>query len=241
MHLKSVALFLAVASTAAYASLQDEFTVKWAPKVGNVYKYKVDVTAKGLQGPAGEGEAKFGANLTRTILEVKSDGNIVVEEKQTDFTLSFDGQDMSAMMPIESITEKITATPLGSVVERVSDADPSMNNPRLSNAQVFVFPGKPLKVGETWVRETAADSSLGLFPTKTTFTFQGTEMVGQWNCFKVTFEFAESDASANMEGTGTAWLSIEDGELVKGESKFKNVEFGPGLTADAEGLVMRSE
>lgn len=240
MHARTLALSLLAVSAIGLA-IQDAVDVKWAPKPASTAKYKMQLIAKGIEGPSGPAELKFTSVVSRLVKEVRTDGNIVVEEKQSDFVIMFGEQDVTSMVPITAVTSTNVYAANGEAIERKSDAPDGMNNPRLDNALVFTFPGKSVKVGETWTRTTAADTSKGLFPTETVFKYEGSEMVEKWNCHKISYTFKESGAPDNIESTGTLWIDVTDGEQVKGAYTVKNIEFGPGMRSDAEGTVTRLE
>lgn len=224
------ALLLAAVSIAAV----DAVKIEWKPKAGAVAKYKLTAKAFIL----GQ-EMVYGASVTSKILDVKTDGNIEVEEKQSDISIKFGDEDLSSRAPA-SITTTTVSKPSGETVTRKSDSD--QDNPRLESAMEFVFPEKEVSTGDTWAIKRAADSGKGVFARETTFTYAGDETVGKWSCRKVTVSFKEIDAPVNMTTEGTVWISIEDGTMIKGVFKLKNVEFGPGLPpSDSDSEISRIE
>lgn len=233
---RSLALvsLLALASVAALA--QDSASLVWKPKAGNTLKYKLQVKAS-MEGQ----EFAFGTTITQKVLEVRQNGEVVVEGKQSNFTLSIAGEDMSAMMGDMAMTETSTMDRFGNVLSRKSDAPAEMDNARLDQAILFVFPQKAdLKVGETWTRSVKADASKGQRAAEATFKFEGTETVNGIKSNKVTYTFVETEGTAAMKVDAVIYLASEDGELVKAEYKMKNLELGPGAPpSDATATIVR--
>ncbi len=233
MKMRTISLAAAMLAAVAMAGV-DAVNIKWKPKAGDTAKYKISAKAN----IAGS-EMNFGAAMSTKVVEVKADGNIVVEEKQSDMKIMFGDQDMSSMAPA-AVTGTTTMKPNGEVVSRKSDSE--MDNPRMEAALEFVYPEKELNVGDSWSIKRDADSGKGLFARETTFTYEGTEMVGKWNCYKIKVAFKEVGAPTNMEASGYSWVSVEDGSQVKGSYKLKNVEFAPGAPpSDADSDVIRIE
>ncbi len=230
-------LSVAAAMLAAVAMATfDGVSLKWKPTAGQTAKYKI--TAKAMvDGPQGKAEMNFGATMDLKVLEVKADGNIVMEEKQSNLSIKMGDQDFSSFAP-QSVTVTTTSKPNGEVVSRKSDSE--QDNARLESSLEFVFPDKDVKVGDSWSIKREADSGKGLFARETTYTYEGSEMVGKWNCHKIKVAFKEVGAPTNMEVAGTVWVSVEDGSPVKGSYKMKNVEFAPGMPpTDSDSELVR--
>ena len=210
----------------------DAVKIEWKPKASSTAKYKLTAKAN-MQGQ----EMNFGATITSKVLDVKADGNIEVEEKQSEISIKFGDQDLSSMAPA-AITTTTVSKPTGETVSRKSDSE--QDNPRLEAATEFVYPDKAVNKGDTWTIKRAADSGKGLFARETTFTYAGDETVSKWSCRKITFSYKEIDAPSNMTNEGTLWVSSEDGTMIKGTFKMKNVEFGPGLPpTDSDSEITR--
>lgn len=231
MKMRTFSIAAAMLAAVAMASL-DTVNIKWKPKAGDTAKYKITAKAN----IAGS-EMNFTAAMSTKVLEVTADGNITVEEKQSDMKIMFGDQDMSSMAPA-LVTGTSTMKPNGEVISRKSDSE--MDNPRMEAALEFVFPDKELKVGDSWSVKRDADSGKGLFARGTTYTYEGTEMVGKWNCYKIKVDFKETGAPTNIEALGYSWVSVEDGSQIKGSYKLKGIEFAPGAPpSDADSDVIR--
>lgn len=223
-------MLLAAVSIAAI----DAVKIEWKPKASSTAKYKLTAKAN-MQGQ----EMNFAATITSKVLDVKADGNIEVEEKQSEISIKVGDQDFSSMAPA-SITTTTVSKPNGETVSRKSDSE--QQNPRLEAATEFAYPDKAVNVGDSWTIKRPADSAKGLFAREATFTYEGDETVGKWACRKIKISFKETDAPTNMTVEGTLWISNEDGTMVKGIYKMKNVEFAPGLPpSDSDSEIARIE
>lgn len=242
MQLRATALALLSLSALSLAARQDPVEVKWKPKAGSVYKYKMEVLASGIEGPQGPAELKISSTLTRTIKELLEDGNVNVEEAQNELSVLFDGQDLTEMLGASSFTTTMKVAPNGETLEKKSDAPEQTDNPRLNNATAFTYPAGPLAIGATWTREVAADASKNIPSASTTFTLSATEDIdSKWKAHKIDIVFKEGEGSNPMSATGTIWIDVVDGELIKGNYTIKAVEFAPGIVADATSTLTRVE
>jgi hypothetical protein len=211
----------------ALAGVQ-EATLEWKPRAGAEFKYKMTTEAT-VDSPMGSGPVKMSASMTNRIVEIRPDGSVVLESKQEDMKLSFMGMDMDDAIP--AMTSKVIFNKHGEVLERSSDVPQEMDNQRLENVFVFVYPKTPVKPGDTWTHTTKGDTNKGTFDSEVVFTYRGIERQNNVEVHKVTYTFRELNAPKNMEGEGTAWLDVRDGELVKGTYSIKNVEFAEGIVA----------
>lgn len=229
---KRAILLAGLALSALALASYDAVSIKWKPKAGDTAKYKITAKAN-IAGT----EMNFGAILTTKVVEITADGNVTVEEKQSDISVKFGDQDFSNMGP-QTMESSSTMKPNGEVIARKSASE--MDNPRLEAALEFVFPDKDMEKGGSWTIKRDADSAKGLFARETKYTYVGPDTVGKRTCHKIEIAFRELDAPSNMEVTGTVWVDVEDGSQVKGTYKMKNIEFAPGTPpADGESEVIR--
>lgn len=232
--------FVSLLAFAAVSMAQDPTALDWKPQVGRVLKYKLSVKASMDMG-AGPQDLLVGMQLTSTTKEVRPNGEVVVETKQGGMSLSIGGQDMSAMVGEMVTTETATMNRRGETLSRKSDAPEGMDNQRLTEAITFIYPDKPVKVGDTWTRTIKADAAKGVRAGTATFKFEGVETVdGKWKSNRITYTYKEAEGNDAMQCAATVWLAAEDGELVKGEYKMKNFTFAPQAPpGDAIATVVR--
>jgi hypothetical protein len=237
-----VATAFVMASLSALAFVAEPVKIAWAPKAGTEFKYKFRSTASNIQGPTGPTDLKISADLLHKIKEVKADGSVVVEDRQTGFTIFLGDTDVKSLgAPIpDSIVETSIEKANGEVIERKSDAPAEFQNSRMDNVASFIYPDHAVNVGDTWNRKLTADKAKGTFSSETTYTYSGSDTIGSIKCNKIDVAFKETDAPTNVTATGTYWISAEDGELVKASIKMKNADFGHGMPpADTETTIER--
>ena len=215
---------------AAFAAVSP-LTIAWKPKAGTVIKFKSNA-----KGSAGGQDFTVDASLVQTTKEVKSDGNVVVETKQTTTSAMFGGNDVSSQIP--EVTETSTQKPNGEVVSKESDSP--MKQPRMDAMTQFIYPDHAVDIGDSWTFNAKGDKDKGTYDVEIKFTFQGQEKVGDINCDKIAFDAAEKGADAPISAKGTMWVDAENGEMVKSSSQVKNVPFGPGGTGDMELTTVRA-
>jgi len=232
-------IFLAAASlsllVAVAVAAQDAVKIAWTPKVGFTQNYTLKFTGTGLNIPGMTGDLSVTGTVVHKINEIKSDGHIIVEEKQSDVVIKIGDQEMPNP-GAKVITETYTYLPTGEIIESKSDSTEGDQNARLEESNAFVFPANPVKVGDTWKRTGKANSARGIFDNESTYTYQGTDTVDGVACYKIGVDFKETGAPTNMTGTGTFWINTADGELAKAEESLKNVEL-PGLPNPFNAMV----
>lgn len=223
---------LTLAAIVSFATVGDSANVTWKPKVGNEIHYKFVSEIPDL---GGQGDMKLGADVDHKITEIRPDGNVVVVDKQSDFSVTLNGTDMTqaaaGQIP-QSVTETTIEKPNGQIVERKTDAPAQMAQPRMDALSEFVFPDHSVNVGDTWSKNLTGDKAKGTFDSQTTYTYQGKEAVGGTDSYKIAFEYKETNAPSNITASGTFWVSADDGELVKATMKVKNAQLGPLPSVD---------
>lgn len=233
MNLKAVTLASLLLASMAVAT-GDAVKIQWKPKAGSTAKYKLNVKATS---DALGGDILIGISVASKILEVKADGTVVVEEKQSDFSIKAGGQDVPGP---DAVTSTSTMSPRGEVLSHKTDSQ--MESGRMDAALEFVYPDKDVNAGDSWTVKKDADKDKGLFNRETTYTFDGTEKVGKWDCYRIKVSFKETSAPTNMTYTATVWVATDDGTMIKGNYDMKSVEFGPGMPpTDATSEIMRTE
>ncbi|HWP31946.1 MAG TPA: hypothetical protein VNK96_09535 [Fimbriimonadales bacterium] len=216
---------------------QDAVTLAWKPTVGMVNKYKVEVNSTMDMGDGQPHKVVVNFNITEKILKIRDDGNIEVEATQGEMGIVIDGQDLGQGMP--SQTSVTVMKPNGETLERKTENAPGMDNPRLEESFTFIYPDKPLRIGDTWTRKVKADAKKGTVDAEATYKYEGTETVNGQTLWKVSYQFKETGGDMPFTVSGVVWLSSKDGTLFKGEYTMKNVEFQPGVRADATAKVTK--
>lgn len=221
---------LVVATAIAAASAMQGVNIKWTPKEGAIYKYKMNAKMNVGQ------DVTVSATITNKIDKVLTD-KVTIIATQSDSKVDVGGQ---AMDQPES-TETQTVAFNGEVLESKSSTEmPGMNMRRMAQSFQFIYPGNEVKEGETWVHKSKANKEKGLFDSETTFKYIGIEEVEGIKCWKVTSEFKESGAPTNATATSTFWISSVDSELVKTVNTGKSITISDDIPSfDMEATTIR--
>jgi len=221
----------AFAALSAFAAAHQLTIIAWKPKAGATYHYKGHMLFHKVQSPAGVADLTFDEKMVATNKEIRPDGNIVVETKHTDFKVMLGDFDAVAMgaFPVKEINETVVEKPNGEVISNISDAPKEMQSARMDAISSFIFPDKPMRVGDTWVHTAEGDKNKGTYNTTTTFKYLGPDTVGSTPAYKCSMDYAERNAPTDITASGTFWIAQADGELLKAEITVKNAETGPGL------------
>ncbi len=202
----------------------------WKPKAGDTQKYRLNVSMTGDPAVLGFGKLELSITTTEKIKEVKEDGKVVQESTQSEFSVKVDGQDLGGGGEMPAVSVTTIFYPDGRIF--AIEGDPTAGPPpRVAESMVFLYPGpeKEFRVGESWTHKRGGDAQRGTRASETTYTYLGQEKVDRWDAYKVAFKFRETEGENAMEVTGTVWLGVENGYVVKGEYELTNVEFAPGM------------
>lgn len=211
-------LLLAVASSAL---AQDTFDLKRKPKAGATLNFTLTVNAD-FSGQ----QILVTAKTAEKILEVKPNGDFVVETKQTDTKVKVSGQEFPAG---EESTDKVTYNAAG-LVQTIAGDNTDSSTYRMQNLALFVAPKDAVKVGDKWTQEFKADSKTGAVAAGAEYEVVAAEKVGSWDTVKIKWTFAEKEGGEPASCTGFLWISKEDGSLVKltGDAKNAPIPGAPG-------------
>lgn len=230
---------LGLIAVAGLALAQDTTKLSWTPVAGKTQKYNMVVKSQMDMG-GGPQEMTMDATLVNKTVEVKANGNIVVEEIFNINKLMFGAMDVTEMaggMSGAKSTRELSKT--GEVISKKNSSQ-EMDMPRMENAYQFRFPEAPVKSGESWTIKSKGSKEKGTFDSEATFTFVGTEEVGGKKLNKITIAYKEIDAPTPVSAAGTYWLDPADGEMVQASIKLKNVQFAAELPAvDADVSIKR--
>lgn len=221
---------LVVAAAIAAASTMQAVAIKWNPKEGATYKYKMEAKMNVGQ------DVTINANLTNKIEKVLDD-KVTMSVTQSDTKVDVGGQAMDQ----PGSTETQTVARNGEVLESKSSTDTAgMNMRRMAQSFQFIYPGNDVKEGETWTHKSKADKAKDLYDSETVFTYVGMEEVDGVKCYKITSVFKETGAPTNASAKNTFWVSVEDTELVKSTNSAKSITISADFPAfDMEASTVR--
>lgn len=204
-------LALVAISVLAYAA--QGIDLKWTPKVGDKATYKV----KGTFELGGMGEAVLAGTRSEEITEIK-DGNVVAVAN-TKMTANAGGTEF----PIPDAKETTKSKLDGTVLEvSVDEKQAGTAGLRLGRVTAFVFPGKPVAIGDTWTAEEKKDEKQDLPGYKVEFKLVGEEKVGAWDTYKVTSKGGETEGDAPTKVEATFWVEKSTGNMVHSLSNLKD-------------------
>lgn len=219
-----IGLLSAAVVAAAFVA---DYTLNYSPKVGTTTKYKMS----GVFDFEGT-EIMFTASTSNKVLEVKANGDYVIEEVQDNAKVSFGGQEMDAP---SGGPNRTTFSPSGKVVDMQGDmVDGSAY--RTAGVSSFYKPTKAVKVGDSWKIELKGDSKLGSVDSVASYTVEAEEAVGAWQTLRIAFDVKETTGSQPASSSGKIWIDHRDGEMVKVEGRWKDVPV-PGAPAPITGTM----
>jgi hypothetical protein len=215
-----VAALLTVGAALIFPAGKDPVTISWKPKLGEVhkYKYKLIVPFRGII-------ITRTSDLTETIKAIRPDQSVTVENKTTNGQTTYAGQPMPSF---QDSTEDVVTAPDGRTIRRETDSENS--HPNNEEFNQFLFPSKPLNVGDTWQLKGPGDPDGGSIPYEINYTYKGTETADGVSCNKIEFTFKELNCLNPITGSGTVWLDPRDGSVVRKRLK------GKDFTSSAEGI-----
>lgn len=226
---------LAVAALGVSALAQD--SIVWKPKVGDKSKHSMKIMSE-FSGT----DFEVNMVLSNEVKKVTAK-EIVTHETMGDFKIFMGGQPMDAMggpsgddMVMEPTV--MTRDPRGMILSIEAPAAPGMDGQddggmmkRFMRMNSFQYPANPVNVGDEWKIEHAAIPAEGIAAARSVFTYKGQEVVNKIPVYKIEFAFSELTGSAPMGATGTLWLRMTDGELVRLTAAAVNMQMGP-MTSD---------
>lgn len=220
--IRFVSALVAISLVAGAVAWQDEAKIVWQPKAGSVAVYNMNVNA---EGDFGQGPMKIEVSMKVTNkIDTVTEKEVTVSSKTTDMKIKLDGNEMPGGG--EEETGSSTFSLDGELISTKSDS--GMGNIRLEQMSTFLYPDRAVKPGETWTRTVKGDKG-GKVNATATYTYQGTEKVGNWDCFKVTYDYKETQGEKPSTAKGTIWIDQATGDAVKLEATLKDVVFQDGL------------
>jgi len=223
MQFRSGAVFAGVVITALAFCGFDGFSIKAAPKVGDVHKYrqmgKFDV---------GGTEIDFSSVSTQKILKVEPSGSYTVKEEVSETKMN------GAVLPNNQSPQGNTTTysAKGEITKIEGDGvDEGVY--RFANIALVILPDKTVSPGDSWSFDIKEDKTKGVMAATAKYTLVGEDKVGAINALKVKFGVKEA-AAGGGSSDGAVWINKVDGSLVKLTAKLINVpvQGGPTISGD---------
>jgi hypothetical protein len=210
----SLALMAGLAALALTAA--DTYSLKRVANVGDVLRYRTDVELT-VQGRS----ATISTLQIERVLKSGADG-YEIEERATDQRYRSDGQDVRVPGEDRSVAAYDTRGQLLELRETALEPD----SYRRANMVRFIAPKDPVAIGDGWTHEFPSDSKRGVVSAQISYKVDAREMIGSYEAVKLSFEFKELEGSRPITNSGTMWVSIRDGSVVRLTSNFANLPLG---------------
>lgn len=225
MYRRIGALTIVFAAALALAGVQ-EYSLKPAPKAGEVLKYKMS----GEMSVMGQ-TVQLSAVMVNKTTKVEANGNYVVESSMTDGKIVLNGSEMDLG---EQPSTTTTYKPDGTVVS-VAGETAELGGARMANLTSFVVSDKSVKVGDSWKVEIKGETAKSTVDVVSNYKLEAIEKVDSVDTAKVSYETKESGETPAIV-SGTAWVDVKTGNAVKVESTWKDVPI-PGAPAPISGKM----
>ncbi|MCB0825735.1 MAG: hypothetical protein KDC26_06060 [Armatimonadetes bacterium] len=213
------------------APIQDESVeLKFQSKVGDSQIYQMtSVTPMDMGGQSME--ITFSARLTSKVLEVTEE-TYTVEATTDNMTLKIGDQPMpmgggggAPDVPEKTVVKRQFDAKTGLWVKDLTENLAMGSSPRIEQLSAFAYPGKAIKVGGEWFHDFPANKKEEIPVAKAKFTIVGSEMVGKWDCWKISHVYSEMEGNIPFGAIGTIWLDKKDHSMVKYVGEYQNVKF----------------
>jgi hypothetical protein len=215
--------WIVVASAAFGLTQQPGYALIWKPRVGQEFKYRVDVDAQ-----IAASKLAFGAELQLRVAKVAANGDYTVESVYSHATMIVDGTSMDIADAAKSTPEIEVFNSKGMMIskKKVSDDDEWDPFSRALNMMMdFHAPEKPVKVGDKWSKEIKGDATAKIRPVKIEYAVAATERLGAAEVVKVVFSYEETERDKPVTGDGTFLLDAADGSLHRLDATVVNLRF----------------
>lgn len=219
-------LLLAAGAALALAGVQD-ITLKRTAKTGEVFKYKLTGNMEVMGQAVG-----LTAIVINKTTKVEANGDYTVESSQAEGKINFNGSEMD----LPSAGSTTTTFKADGTVLDVKGEGVEMGGYRMANLMTAIVPEKTVKVGDTWTSEVKGDPKKSTVDVKGTYKFESVEKTDGGEAAKITYELKEVGGEAPATVSGTAWIEVKTGNMVKVSSSWKDVPV-PGAPTAVSGKM----
>jgi len=207
-------------------AVEDAFKLAKAGKEGDSRKYEVNAYID-IMGD----KLKVYQKYKVTLKKLNSDGSYIEESQALEGKIEFQGNESA--MPSGS-KDTITYDKRGRVTKEDKGATSEEGDDegaRLTQLGMFYFPEEDVKVGSKWEIKIDGKESRKTVDTKHSFEVISKATVGGMDTAKIKFTATEAKGAAPAEMSGTIWIELKSGDLVKQEASFKGVPLS-GMAVD---------
>jgi hypothetical protein len=196
----------------------DPVNLQFSPKVGDEFKYKMTGTLH-ITGNV----AQISADIDYQVTKVQNDRTYTIKSSQTNMQAAMSGQSFNPPDSFNVTTNKAN----GELIDFVSDgADATAW--RLMELKHFVYPPKPVSVGDTWTSSVTADPVKGTVAATTDYKVDSMEKIGTRDTAKIKVTFKETEGATPASSDGFVWIDIKDGSMVKTITAWTNAPSAQG-------------
>jgi hypothetical protein len=224
-------------------ALQEKVTLSMKGDVGSTTKFKT--TSKMEISAEGE-KILFESVENLEIKLAKKEGDrLVFESKVVSSEVSINGEKMEDEEEEESPGAEYSVKPNGELAS-FKDKDPEADKEstslslRISQASAQIYSAQPVGVGDAWSFTFPVNKDWGTFAGTANFKLVGIETVGGIRVAKIEYTYLETGAPRNIKSSGTNWVEIASGQVVKYEGKYENVPFDFGGEEEVVASVAES-
>jgi hypothetical protein len=212
-----IGLSLLVATCAVALAAWDPVSLKFTPKVGDTIKYHLTADVDTQMG-----SASVTADIQDKITKSDGDG-YTTESAQTNGMVSFNG----GSQPIPDGTDTTVTKANGEIVDITTDQGEQPGMWRVAELDNFIYPDKPVSVGDEWSHTVAADDKKGIVAASAQYKVDSMEKIGDHDTAKVKVTYKETAGDSPASSDGYVWVDVKDGSIVKKETTWTNVPLGP--------------
>lgn len=212
-------------ATVAWALAEDAVSLVHTAKVNETVTYavKTEVEIGGVKSVVTE-------KVVEKTTSVAADGSYAVESTYMDAKATVPG---GAQTEIPQAPDTVVFKADGELSKLVGPKiDGTMV--RIANMMVVKLPGKPVKVGDTWSHDVAADPKTGAAAAKADYRVTAREKIGAFDCLTVVVKYREPAVERPATCDETIWLEVGTGILVKRDAVMKNL---PASFANPKSIV----
>ncbi|MBS1716588.1 MAG: hypothetical protein JSS72_02505 [Armatimonadetes bacterium] len=191
------------------------YTISHKPIVGDMKKYKIrgELTIANLN-------LLITATIVRKVIEVKDNGENVVEESQEDTVIKIGDQEVP---PQHEASLVVHYGKFGEVLDLKKEGAVLPAEARLEVISNIYFPKKAVIVGESWSVDIPANEKMQTVALRATFKLSGVETVSGHQVFKIDYESHETEGQQPAKVEGTCWLDTQTGCTVQDEATWTDM------------------
>lgn len=216
------ALLVLLAATAAFATSDQTFSLVWAPKQGEEFKYSI-VLASTLEGA----KIVIGTDLGVKVTAVAANGDYTLESRYSTVKVTLNGepQSLKDLPPAQVEIEKYNAK--GVRFDDGKDQEVDQFGQILSDVMDFVPPEKPVKVGDKWTRSVPENEKTKKAPARLDYTVLSEEKSGPTTLVKLGFAYTETKGDKPAHGTGEFLIDASNGLVISAKADLENAKMDP--------------